>query len=200
MSPSPLVNVTLKAGFSLAAVVVLLTLSASAAMATIAYYVDLDTLSESAEVIVQGKVLKQTQRYDAARKLPLLITHVDVSTVHKGKAVKGAIEIQQIGGTHEGLETQIPGDALFTKGEEVVLFLTRGKNKVHYLTSMAQSKFTVTKDGANTVVIRDMDGLAIMDRTTNKITPAKKETLKKATFELKLKAAIKKSAAKESAQ
>lgn len=200
MSTSPLVNSTLKAGVSLSAVLLLLTLSASAAMATIAYYADLNTLSESAQVIVQGKVVKQTQSYDAARKLPLLITHVEVSKVHKGSAIKGSIEVQQIGGMHEGLETQIPGDALFTKGEEVVLFLSKGKNKTHYLTSMSQSKFVVKKENGNVVVIRDMDGLAIMDRATRKISPAKKETLKKAAFELKLKTALKKSAAKESAQ
>ena len=169
----------------------LLAISATTAFATVARYMDMPALVKISDVIVQGKALKQKTVYDKARKISLLQTTIQVDKVHMG-ASKKTIVIQQFGGTHDGVTTKISGDAQFEMGEEVVVFLRKGKNNIHYLNAMGQSKFTVSRQGKKVSISRDLTGFSFVKPGESKITPITEAQLKMTSFEARLKAAIKK--------
>lgn len=171
---------------------ILLSLSATAAFATVARYMDLPSLVKISDVIVQGKAIKQKQLYDKTRKLPLLQTTIQVQQVHMGKTTSKTVVIQQIGGTHEGVTTKIAGDAKFEMGEEVIVFLKKGTGNLHFLNAMGQAKYTVSRVGNKVTIARDLTGFAFVKPGETNITPITEAQLKMTTFEARLKAAIKK--------
>lgn len=136
-------------------------LTASLAFATVAIYMDLNALVERADVIVQGKVKGQRGLYDKDRQLSLVQTTIKVDHTFHGED-QDTIIIQQIGGEHDGTTTKIAGDAKFAEGEEVVLFLKKGKEQVHYLTSLGQAKWSIKREGKTVMVSRDLTGFVFV--------------------------------------
>ncbi len=134
---------------------------AVSASATVAHYMDLPALITRADVIVQGVVTAQETVYDKGRERSLLRTTITVERALWGEPQEKLV-VQQFGGTHEGITTHISGDARFERGERVVLFLKRGQGQVHYLTSMAQSKYRITGEGDKATAQRELDGLAFV--------------------------------------
>ena len=134
---------------------------AVSASATVAHYMDLPDLITRADVIVQGTVTAQETVYDKGRERSLLRTTITVERALWGKPGDQLV-VQQFGGTHDGVTTHISGDARFERGERVVLFLRKGEGQVHYLTSMAQSKYRLTGEGDKATAQRDLDGLAFV--------------------------------------
>lgn len=138
-----------------------LVLSSTLAFATVAIYMDMPSLVERAEVIVHGEVVSQKSTFDQARQLSLLQTTIKVKHAYLGQPGKELI-VQQLGGEHEGNTTKIAGDAIFKEKEQVVLFLNKGEDKIHYLTSLGQSKFTLRAEGKTVFVERDLTGFVFM--------------------------------------
>ena len=140
---------------------VLLTIGAATATATVAKLMPLDRLVDRSDRIVHATVKSQKSQFDKKYNLVTTRTTLDVSETYWGSDKK-TIVIEQFGGEANGIKTIIAGDAKFTAGEEVILFLKDAKDKsgLNYLTAMAQSKYTVQKQADGTELIwRDLEGL-----------------------------------------
>ena len=153
----------LRRGRVLAALLVLTmtALASATAWATVAKHMNLTALVERSDAIAHGVVVAQTSFMDEERDLVLTRTAIKVDRSYYGQ-VPGLVHIQQIGGETADRTTKIAGDATFEPGEEVIVFLKRGEGSVFYLTSMAQSKYRVTRKGSQITVQRDLDGLVFV--------------------------------------
>ncbi len=136
-------------------------LASATAWATVAKRMDLTALVERSDAIAHGVVVAQSSFMDEERDLVLTRTALKIDRAYYGQ-VPGLIQIQQIGGEAADRVTRIAGDASFEPGEEVIVFLKRGEGSVFYLTSMAQSKYRVTREGSQITVQRDLDGLVFV--------------------------------------
>lgn len=143
----------------------LLTLASATATATVAKLMTMDRLIDRSDRIVRATVAGQKSQFDKKYNLVTTRTTLEVSETYWGSPKKTLV-IEQFGGEADGLKTIIAGDARFSAGEEVIVFLkdARDKSGLHFLTAMAQAKYTIKKqpDGA-TVIWRDLDGLTFHD-------------------------------------
>lgn len=151
-------------GMALATLALTLVCS-SMAWATVMKFADLGRLIELSDVIVHGTVVDQKTYFDMGQGFVVTDTTVRTDTPLFGK-IGPNVTFQQWGGTHEGRRHVLPGDATFTKGEEVILFLYRGNegsNQGLFLSAMAQSKYRVYKrEDGRTMVVRDLDQVAFL--------------------------------------
>lgn len=166
-----------------------LVLSSTLAFATVAIYMDMPSLVERSQVIVHGEVVSQQSTFDKARQLSLLQTTIKVKHAYLGEPGKELI-VQQLGGEHEGNSMKIAGDAIFKEKEQVVLFLNKGEDKLHYLTSLGQSKFTIRAEGKTVFVERDLTGFVFMKPGVKGSQEIKEEPVKLRSFTKELEQTI----------
>ncbi len=105
---------------------------------------DLAGLSTEAHVIVRGRIEATEARFDEERGRIYSYTTVKVLERLKGDSEAEIITVQQLGGSAEGLTMTVPGSAVLSTGEEVVLFL-RTDDRYHYLVGMHQGRFGVRR-------------------------------------------------------
>jgi hypothetical protein len=147
---------------SLLAVVAAL-LAPAAALATLARWMELPELLSASEVVVRARVLSQREVTVAQGEKPRTDTTLEVLQRYKGTA-GDRIVVRQIAGHVGDAFTAVAGDARFTKGEEVVVFLyaSRETPGIHFLTALAQSKFTVERGAQGALLHRDLSDLGIV--------------------------------------
>ena len=139
----------------------LVVLASSVAWATVAKYMDLSALVERSDAIAHGVVVGQASFLDEERDLVLTRTTLQIDRSYMGET-SPIIQIQQIGGEFGDRVTKITGDASFTPGEEVIVFMKSGGGDLYYLTSMAQAKYGVTREGGAIKVTRDISEIAFI--------------------------------------
>ena len=143
----------------------LLTLASATATATVAKLMTMDRLIDRSDRIGRATVAGQKSQFDKKYNLVTTRTTLEVQKTYWG-APKKTLVIEQFGGEADGMKTIIAGDAKFTRGEDVILFLKDATDKsgLHYLTAMAQAKYTIKKQAdGSTVIWRDLDGLTFHD-------------------------------------
>ncbi len=126
--------------FRVTAVALLVSLTA---FATTQLAADLETLSQSADLIVQGTVVDSKARLTLDGRRVVTDTRLQVGEVLKGSA-KGEIVVMQPGGVVAEIGQKVEGAGTFTAGEEVLVFLEK-KGDRYALVGMAQGKFTVER-------------------------------------------------------
>lgn len=125
---------------------VLLVLSAPAA-ASVVRRVDVESMARSAHDVVVGSVVQSQSRWDSRRLNILTVTTVRVNENWKGRHREGdVIRIVRRGGTIDGVEMRVTGDATFVPGERALLFL-RGAGANPFLVGLGQGKLPMTWDG-----------------------------------------------------
>lgn len=142
----------------------LLTTSASLAVATTVLDVPLAELAKDSPAIVEGVVTSQKTQWTKERRLETLTT-LRVTRSYKGK-LPAHVVIKQHGGTLDGITHAIPGDATFEEGEEVLVFLepsavTKG---AFILVGMSATKFHIERTSDGPVVVRDVGELGLARR------------------------------------
>jgi hypothetical protein len=161
-------------GFAALLVTLFITLTTSAS-ATVMKFADLAMLVDISDVIVQGKVVKETFLKEKDSGDIVTHTEIEVSRTFLGKTQK-KIVFQQWGGIMDGKTSGVPGDARFEVGEEVVLFLhTAKKEPGLFLSALGQSKYRVIRDGKTVNVWRS---LADMSFLVEGVAPTKLEAKK----------------------
>ena len=111
------------------------------ANATTMIYRSIEELAQRSALVVEGTVTgSETYAGDEGR----ITTRwtVKVARTLRGQPV-AEVRFEQWAGTLGDITTQIPGDARFTQGERVVLFLRGDSPEKMYLTAMGQAKFTI---------------------------------------------------------
>jgi uncharacterized protein (TIGR03382 family) len=105
---------------------------------------DVPALTQGADWVVQGRVLRTEPR-----RVPgtgRLVTAVDVSVeeVLKGRVMQSSVQVLLPGGTLGGIRQHVSGAPSFALGEEVVLFLAKGSEGPR-LVGLSQGGFRVLR-------------------------------------------------------
>lgn len=126
------------AGFSLALACLAVVPQANA---TTMIYRSIEELAQRSALVVEGTVTgSETYAGDEGR----ITTRWTVKVARTLRGQPAAeVRLEQWAGTLGDITTQIPGDARFTQGERVVLFLRGDSPEKMYLTAMGQAKFTI---------------------------------------------------------
>lgn len=140
----------------------------AAATGAVMKYMELDDLVETSDVVVRGTVSDMRTVRDGDRGDVFTRVDIEISETYLGEE-RESVTVEQWGGTYQGRTHQIPGDAQFESGEEVIVFLAENRDDSDgpmYLTGLAQSKFDVLTGeraaGASALVVRDLSGLALV--------------------------------------
>jgi len=151
-------------GFSrmtLAATTAVLVSLAAPASATVSRFLDIHEHTELSQLVVRATTSSETRSFVGKDGIPRIETRFTVLETYKGSAQQGAsIWLRQFGGGEQLGMLPIVGDATFTPGEEVVLFLTTSEEGVVFLTALSQSKFEVVRGDRLPIVTRNIGGLA----------------------------------------
>lgn len=145
----------------------LMMVMASGVQATTALELTTERQTELSDLIVLVEVGTQ-YTFKAEDGKVYTDTKLTVLDVLAGEAQKDQVlKVRQWGGTLEGLTHYLPGDAVFTEGEQAVVFLAdrEPENGVLFLTAMAQSKLDVVgmNDSGDLLLNRDLQGLTFYD-------------------------------------
>ncbi len=128
----------------------------AAAASAQAHHLPLETtegLVRKAELVVTGKVLGYTSRWNDEKTRIYTYVTIDVQATHKGQAPDKKIVIKVLGGTVGEKGMAVPGGPRFATEERVLLFLqpfdvdkkTKATNN-YVVQNMDQGKLTILKD------------------------------------------------------
>jgi hypothetical protein len=106
-------------------------------------------LAAFADVIVTGRVASVTSGWDSQVNTIYTYVTVDVAEVLKSDISDTRITIKQLGGLADNVGLSVPDQAMFTVGEEVLLYLeARPRDGTLYTTALWQGKWDVHQDAA----------------------------------------------------
>jgi len=139
------------------------------AAATTLIRMSLSQLAQASSTIVQGKVVAQTTRTNAANTRVYTYTTVQLEKALKGRP-PSTIIIQQPGGTVGNFHVRVPGTALLRPAAHYVLFLERaaGAGGNYHLVGMMQGAFRVyrKRNGAERHVVLPLGSLSTGSSST----------------------------------
>lgn len=144
----------------------------SSALATSVLKMSLHDLAKNSESIVLARVEDQSARYDANKEIYTYVTLRVLDPVKGMKAEHGKnatsdqlITIRQIGGIVGNIASVVSGMPKFTKGEEVVVFLSK-KDSAGYpwVMGLQQGKYTVVTDETGARHVRnELEDLGLLN-------------------------------------
>jgi len=148
---------------SIVGVVVVVALSlATPVDATLIRAYPMRALSTSSHDIIRGHVLQSEAVYDPVFRRVYTHTVIEVVERLAGTTPAGQlIEVRQIGGVLDGIESRVVGTAPLVLGSEVVVF-ARTDGAYHYLVGMSQGAYTVDRRSSGEATVhRGGGGLRI---------------------------------------
>ncbi len=155
-------------------------LMAAPASATLVRAVPLRALATQAHEVVRGHVLDNESLYDPVFRRVYTHTRVAVLETLAGQTTRGAvIEVRQIGGVLDGVESRVVGTAELAPGAEVVLF-TRTDGAHHYLLGMSQGAYAVDRRGPGSPALHRETGAL---RIATPMGPAAKQAPDRLTLD-----------------
>ncbi|MEE2757644.1 MAG: hypothetical protein VYA30_13395 [Myxococcota bacterium] len=119
----------------------------NASLATTVIKLSVDQLATESDLIVRGFVTAKESGWNKVRTRIYTHTTLDISQLIKSKLPQQAkVVIRQIGGEVDGLVQHVSGNAEFSEGEEVIVFLEKHPTEdVMVVMGMAQGKFSVDR-------------------------------------------------------
>jgi len=134
---------------------------ASSAYATTVKSLSVEMMAKDADTIIEGKVTAKDSRWNAEKNRIYTYTDIDITTSHKGTSKVGAtIQIRQIGGDVDGISQRVVGNAEFSLGEDVLVFLVKDEaTNIHFVVGMAQGKYAIDRASTPPTVHRRLQGL-----------------------------------------
>ncbi|NOY54229.1 MAG: hypothetical protein GXP58_11560 [Deltaproteobacteria bacterium] len=124
--------------------------------ATPVFGTNLEELSNNADVILFGRVVKVECRWAKSSMNILSRAQFRVKICVKGKYAAGDhVEIETYGGVIRGMKQKIPNCAAFRPGEYALVFLKGGQGDVFYVTNGKEGKISFArKKGMKSVAER----------------------------------------------
>ncbi len=145
-----------------AALAGLVVLAAAPSRAAVVVAQTSEQLARQADAVVLGTVVRQIDGEDPVARVHVVKTEIRVGEAWKGRP-PSTISLWQFGALRGGKHAGISGDADFTPGEEVVLFLSEGTGAragAYFLLGLGQGKFSVVREaGLPPRVTRDVSRL-----------------------------------------
>src|SRR5262249_41420313 len=114
------------------------------ALASSMLHQNIDSLTQSSDAVVRGKVRATQSRWSADHKRIITEVTIEVAEFFKG-AGSSTLVVQQPGGEIDGIGQKVSGLASFSEGEEVVLFLEHLETNKYRVAGMAQGKYRVER-------------------------------------------------------
>ena len=137
------------------------------AAATVVLALDRESLVRGADAIVAGRV-RTVQAVAGPDGGPAILTRVEIDVHQTYKALpegpSDRLTLLQTGGTLGHRTLQVHGQARFSAGEPVLLFVERLSDGRLMPYGMAQGKFTLTEQGGRTLAVRDLADLSLAVR------------------------------------
>jgi len=147
-----------------------LTILAPSLGATLAMKLELDTLTDKADVVVRGKIDSKEARWDAAKTG--IWTHHSVTATSTLKGEHAAtIEFVTRGGTVGNKCQHVAGSGNFAVGDEFVFFLWRDDEKRLQLVGMIQGALAISEVDGVVRAKSSFTGLTLVDPKTLKPLP-----------------------------
>ncbi len=115
----------------------------SIAQATTFAPLTIEQVTDGATWIVEGEVQRVWAEIDD-RGLVWTRSEIALSTIHKGPASPGSLVVDSLGGQIGDYSTHVPGQAVFSEGESVFLFLDAIEDRVVPV-SKFKGKFTLRR-------------------------------------------------------
>lgn len=103
-----------------------------------------EQFTDASTWIVEGEVVRVWTETDEARGYVWTKAQVKVDDVHKGPSVPRTIVVDSLGGTDQGITMTVPGQAVFSPGESVFLFLDQIGERIVPV-SKFQGKLTIRR-------------------------------------------------------
>jgi hypothetical protein len=122
---------------------------AAVAQATTLLRADVPTLTDHADVIVQGRVLSRASHWTPDHRRIVTDVRIQVEEALKGEPAR-ELTIRQPGGVVGGIGQRVSGLASFREGEEVLVFLERS-GPVHRVAGMAQGKYSLERSASGAI-------------------------------------------------
>jgi hypothetical protein len=107
----------------------------------------LTQLGQEAELVVQGKVQNVRSFWNDAHTRILTEVQIEVSDSHKGSA-QSELRVVQMGGVVDGVRMTVHGAAVWSLGQDVLLFLEPSLPGSYRLSGFTQGRFDLTRDVA----------------------------------------------------
>jgi hypothetical protein len=148
-----MIRAKLTAGIAVSALTLL---GASLASGTTVQKLSLSDLARNSNAIVRATVEDQTSRQDDASKE--IYTYITLRVLDPVKGSKGEsiVTLRQLGGQVGNIASIVPGLPTFSKGEEVVVFLTASDRAGYpWVMGLQQGKYTVRTDPKGVKYVRN---------------------------------------------
>lgn len=140
-------------------------------------------LVRQADGIVHGRVTDISFRQSATKRTFTEVS-VEVMAAHKGAfSPSSSVRVIALGGVIGDIESRVLGEAQFTRGQEVFLFLKRIPDRptpAYRVLGMAQGKFDVLRAGKEPELRWRSDGLEVQGKA-----PAKTRLLRDVVAEIR---------------
>jgi hypothetical protein len=122
----------------------LLLLSAAPARAMLAVPATIEDLARSSDAVVRGKVASVSSQWSEDQRRIFTYVEVTPASVWRGAApARATVLVLVPGGIVGNIGQRVDGAPGFTKGEEVVVFLSGSEAGTFRVTGLAQGKFSV---------------------------------------------------------
>lgn len=154
----------------------LVLLFAPALSATVALKLDLETLTDKAEIIVRAKIDSVEARWDAANTGIWTHHTVTVSETLKGEHEAARTFVTR-GGAVGNKAQHIAGSGSFKAGDECVFFLWRDDDKNLQLVGMVQGALAIKEMEGVTRAVGSFAGLTLVDKEFKPLPDADKAPL-----------------------
>lgn len=131
--------------------IILLSMGPSHVFSTTIRLLDLDALSQKADMIVRANVLR-VESQPSASNPKILVSIVTLNPLEilkpspTGSPNLSPIKIRYVGGTSGHQRLYVPGSPTFEPNQDVVVFLERAQHVFFSVLGMAQGKFDVWVD------------------------------------------------------
>ena len=129
----------------LIALLLILTLTATAVVATQVLHRTPQQLGRESSLVVQGKVAAVRSYWTRSQSKILTETTIQVDATHKGQAV-GTVQVLQLGGIVGNVKMTVAGAISWDVGEEVLLFLEPAMDEKFQVAGFSQGKYSIVRD------------------------------------------------------
>jgi hypothetical protein len=123
-----------------------------------------EELAAGSDRVVRGRVVSMRTEVDEARGFVFRLTTLEVLEDLRGEGPREVV-VRQLGGEAAGRGLLVDGDAELRVGEEVVLFLSRGRpaERVMHLKGLSLGRFSIERrpDGP-AMAVRGISGLHLV--------------------------------------